>query len=397
MTAPAPSSATTPSRLPALDALRGLALLLGVVLHACMSFLPSPAPIWMVADRQPTLWAAATFFFIHSFRMLVFFLLAGFFARFLLHRRGTRGFLLDRAKRITLPLIVFWPPTLAAIIALTVWNIRLQTGGSVPPELLETPPLSLHNFPLTHLWFLYLLTLIYVVFLPLRALVGQIPGAERGIRAATRLTGLPSAPLVFMLPTMAALTAQQNWLAWFGIPTPDQSLIPNLPAVVAYGSAFVVGWLLHRQPENLEWVARAWPFSLALALGSMTISLNILGLRPALQATSGDGQTILAYTVALSGWAWTYALLGLSWRFLQAPRRWLRSLAEASYWIYLLHLPLVVLLQVLMARQPWPAPLKLVVIVGGSLAVLLISDHLLVRSTWLGGWLNGKRRSRNGS
>ena len=41
-----------PDRLHGLDAVRGYALLLGIVYHATMSFLPG-APIWVV-DRVPT-------------------------------------------------------------------------------------------------------------------------------------------------------------------------------------------------------------------------------------------------------------------------------------------------------------------------------------------------------
>lgn len=380
-----------PSRLPALDALRGLALILGVVLHACMSFLPSAVPLWMVSDTQPTLWAALGFFFIHSFRMLTFFLLAGFFARLLLQKRGMRGFALDRLKRITLPLLVFWPPMLASILALTVWNIKLQTGGNIPPELQKTPPLSLHNFPLTHLWFLYLLTLIYLVFLPLWAIFRRIPALQRLADVAARSLTVPAVPMLLMLPTFLVLARQPAWFAWFGIPTPDQSLLPNLPAVVAYSSAFVVGYLLHRQQAALHRIAQFWPLYLGLALSGMGMSLKLLGLTPSLQPVAGTQQTILAFSTALSGWAWTFTLLGLSWRFLQTPRRPVRYLADASYWIYLLHLPLVVLLQLLLARQGWPAALKLGVIVGGSLATLLLSYHLLVRSSWLGGWLNGRR------
>ena len=59
-------------RFHALDAARGFALLLGIVLHATMSFfLPIPAQ-----DSSPSTTLAFGFYVIHSFRMSLFFLLA---------------------------------------------------------------------------------------------------------------------------------------------------------------------------------------------------------------------------------------------------------------------------------------------------------------------------------
>ena len=69
-------------RLHGLDALRGAALLLGVLLHASMSFFPTQA--WIVADDQRSAWASGLFFVIHLFRMATFFLIAGLFAHMML-------------------------------------------------------------------------------------------------------------------------------------------------------------------------------------------------------------------------------------------------------------------------------------------------------------------------
>ena len=72
------SNETEPTdRLHGLDALRGSALLLGVVLHASLSYFP--VTIWIVPDTDNSPVASATFFAIHLFRMTTFFLIAGLF------------------------------------------------------------------------------------------------------------------------------------------------------------------------------------------------------------------------------------------------------------------------------------------------------------------------------
>ena len=108
-------------RFHALDATRAFALLLGVGLHSAMSFfLPIPAQ-----DASQSTALAVTFYTIHVFRMGLFFAIAGFFARMLLHRRGTRGFVADRARRIGVPMIAGWlllaPPTIALVSCPSTW------------------------------------------------------------------------------------------------------------------------------------------------------------------------------------------------------------------------------------------------------------------------------------
>ena len=88
------TTANAPSeRLHALDAVRAFALLLGIVLHAAMSFLPSPTRFWFIEDTHQSLVLSGVTFAIHVFRMTTFFLMAGFFARMSFHRRGTPGFI----------------------------------------------------------------------------------------------------------------------------------------------------------------------------------------------------------------------------------------------------------------------------------------------------------------
>lgn len=92
-----------PERRTDLDALRGFAMALGIVLHACLSFVPSP---WPVQDCEQSNWFFVVYGVIHCFRMPLFFILSGFFTMFMIRRYGLRGMLRQRALRILLPLIL---------------------------------------------------------------------------------------------------------------------------------------------------------------------------------------------------------------------------------------------------------------------------------------------------
>ena len=150
-----PISGPTSERLHALDAVRGFALLLGIVLHATVSFIPGTPRFWIIEDTHRSLTPALVFFVIHVFRMTTFFLMAGFFAHMSFHRRGARGFVRDRLQRIGLPLVIGWPILFAAMVVVVIWASSFPNGGPVPGSP-GWPP-ALPNFPLAHLWVLYVL------------------------------------------------------------------------------------------------------------------------------------------------------------------------------------------------------------------------------------------------
>lgn len=97
------SPAASVDRRHDLDALRAIAMLLGIVLHAALSFAPIP---WMVQDSQQSGSYVVLFAFIHGFRMPLFFMLSGFFTAMLWRKRGLESLVKHRCKRILLPLVI---------------------------------------------------------------------------------------------------------------------------------------------------------------------------------------------------------------------------------------------------------------------------------------------------
>jgi peptidoglycan/LPS O-acetylase OafA/YrhL len=385
-----------PDRLHGLDALRAGALLLGVVLHASLSFFPQQA--WIVADDSRSLGAAVVFFAIHLFRMTAFFLIAGLFAHMMLARKGWAGFVRDRAARIAAPLLVFWPPVMVLIVVALVWNAH--ASGLIVPGAPPPPPPSYDwtNLPLTHLWFLWVLLLFYAATLLLRAPFAALDRGGGWGRAVDRLTGAlvgPWTPVVLAAPLALALWRDPAWIAFFAVPTPDAGVIPDTAALVGFGLAFGLGFLLDRRRDLLDRIAAWSPLFLALAVVAGAGAWSLAGgprLAPMVEPT--PEKALAAAVVAVAVYASALAAAGLCLRFLSGVSPIRRYLADASYWIYIVHLPLVMLAQVQV--QAWPGPwwAKLA---GVSLAVLALglgSYALLVRHTVLGRWLNGRRRPR---
>jgi hypothetical protein len=372
-------------------------LLLGVFFHATLSFMEPR--IWPMPDSgEPSVALGVTFYVLHIFRMTVFFLLAGFFARMLLERRGLGGFLKNRLTRIVAPLAMFWPIVFTAVISCFLWS-AMQANGGAMPEGPPPPPLTAENVPLTHLWFLYVLIFFYVGALGLRLITRPIDGGGwigRGLDALMRvIVRYRLEPVVMGAPVVLALLLKPDWYMWFGVPTPDVGLVPNIPALVAYGGAFGFGWLLHRQSDLLKLWERAWPVSLTVAAIATGASLYVAGLTPELVPAAQNATTFaFAACYVLAIWTWTTGLIGAALRFLSGHSPARRYVSDASYWVYILHLPLVMAGQVLLAPLAWPVLLKFAVLSLGVLAICFVTYHLLVRYSFIGAILNGKKGRR---
>lgn len=381
-------------RLHALDAVRGFALSLGVIFHMTMSFMPG-IQVWPVRDVETTPVLSGLFFVLHIFRMATFFLIAGYFGRLLLERRGVRNFVIDRSKRIAGPLVAFWPIVMAAIIGVAIWASLNATGRMpVPPPAPATPQPG--AFPLTHLWFLYVLLWFYAGALVFRAVVGRLDGSGRLMAGIDRLIGsvaaTPVAALALALPFAITASLTPDWLGWFGITAPDANLIINPVALAAYGTAFGFGWLLHRQTSVMLGWARYWPINLGLAVMLSVGLLAYLGPTPVVTPAAQGWQTA-AYALAygLATWTWTLGLVGFALARLSGHSPVRRYLADASYWIYIAHLPLVMALQTLSAQVAVTWWIKFPILLIAAFAILLASYELLVRHSWLGAWLNGRK------
>ncbi|MFD6140389.1 acyltransferase family protein [Promicromonospora sp. NPDC060271] len=379
-TAATTSTTSTANRVHGLDALRGGALLLGIVLHSLLPFI-ADIP-WLITDSVTTPAADDGVVVIHLFRMSLFMMLAGYFARLTLHRKGLRAFTVDRLRRIGLPVIAFWPLAVLpiGILAVVGADVRGQELPQAPPSSLNPVLAALDP---GHLWFLVVLLQIYVIALAVRAVVRRILGAERATTVAERAGTWLSGPLGVLLTAVpyAVAVLLQGAPVDGGIHKP-LSVLPEAEVLAAYASAFAVGYALHARPDALIRMSRGRWVHLAVAV---VTSLAVLYVIPT------GNLAALAPVAALASAAWCYALTGLCVRYLNAERPAARYLADASYWMYLMHLPLLIAVEIPLADLALPVVVKLLITWLVTFVVLVLSYHVLVRSTWVGAWLNGRR------
>ena len=523
------ASSSALSRRHDLDALRAFAMLLGIVLHGMMSFIPGIGVIWAVEDSHASAWYGVLLSFIHGWRMPLFFLVSGFFTAMLWRKRGLRELISHRFKRIFIPMLL----ALFTIIPLT-WVVSgyvrsqattataggtadrgdaenagqtpaseirilgdvatanqaaveeyLARGGDVqlrdpngatplhvacffgraniaellfksdaslvarnkegqrPQDLLlidwettayvanlfqvpaerndvltgrekiaaliservgsKVPSLPvdavdtarvgslvdlLMHVPLFGpLWFLWFLCWYVCVFALLVKLLQVLPiprVSPRWILSARRflwLIPLTAVPQFLMARTPGA----------FG---PDTSigLLP-FPAVFAYYALFFGFGVLYFDADDCDAaVGRGFWWMLTVA----ALLLFPLGLR--LQGSTAVGARIASSIVQVSyAWIMSFGMIGLFHRHFQAHNSWLRYLSDSAYWLYLAHIPLIIYIQYLVRDLPLLSGIKVIVVFVATTSMLLLSYHFLVRNTWLGVLLNGRRHSRPSS
>jgi len=273
----------------------------------------------------------------------------------------------------------------------------LAHGGPLPPAP-KYP--GFPAFPLTHLWFLWMLLLLYAGTLIVRSLVAAVDrgGRLRAVfdRVIRTLVQSPFGFVVLAAPIAVTFILVPQWLEWTGIMTPDSSLVPNAEAAVGFSTAFGFGWLLHRQVGLLDVWRRRWPLNLALAVALTLASYAITGLMPVLKPAPHNATTAaLALLYALQIWTWTFAFIGLALRFLSNHSPVRRYIADSSYWLYLVHVPLVMALQVAVSQLPWPWFVKYPLVLAITFPILFATYQLLVRHSFIGRVLNGPRESRS--
>lgn len=395
----------TADRFHSLDAVRAFALLLGVFFHAAESF-GANNHYWAVVDCSPSTFLERCRHASHSFRMSLFFLIAGFFARLVMQKKGVGGFVRDRVGRILIPLIVGWVVLYPIVVCIWLWGKSLsgELGSiGIPPEAQGmSPPLLtvgfirhlgfVRHFDLTHLWFLHQLLAVYAAFLLLRYLCLQAVGGQIVSRLDRTLALNFSSwrnSLVLALTTVPVLVIMRSW----DIDTPKSSLIPYLPTTLLYGWMFTIGWFLHRQPELLEKIRPQWKYHLvmgvALTIATLKVGEWLHSKGPAVDTVLIKSAYTFLYGVMM--WSFTLGFTALFVRFCSGYSAWRRYVADSSYWIYLAHIPIIVSLQVAVGRLPFPWEVKYPAILLITFVVLFLTYHFLVRDTFIGKQLNGRQ------
>ncbi|MGD0753855.1 MAG: acyltransferase family protein [Bacteroidales bacterium] len=405
----------TEERFYYLDAARAFALLIGILFHGVIFMVSYMAPLtWAVRNNQSSLGVDAFFFLSHSFRMQAFFLIAGFFAHMIYHRKGAKGFIIHRTKRITLPLLILWPFIFLFISMLWIWGYQRMGYLSMNPSTasLSYWQIVIGNFvsgrwltggfPLTHLWFLYILTWFFISVLIIRFLFDCLIDRNNKIRISldkciALLMSRWWGSLIFAMVTIPGMLMMKNG---FGVDAPDHGLIPYGASFLVFGLYFSLGWFLHRGPQLMVSFKKYWKSNLTICLfflGTICAFFIYKIKHPGFLAGITNPAILKFISIGfnsfygLASMAAVFAFIGIMMTLFAKQSKLITYLSQSSYWLYLIHLPVVLFFQILVFPLPVHWAIKLLLVFIPSFMIMISSYHFLVRRTWMGVLLNGKK------
>lgn len=371
------------SRRPGLDGLRAVATVGVVILHAAVPYTVAPMPdlTWPVRHPAPSQVVDATFWGIEGLIMPLFLLLSGYGAASSLAKQPGE-FLSSRWRRLGWPLIgaacVLLP------LELYIWLVGWAIDGQIPwtkLRSLKLGPYHEHLWGLSHLWYLEYL-LIYSALL------------WAGQRALPSRWKSFAADLCSQRLMLLGLGAEILWFAPEVVVGFQHGFLP-FPAKFAYSGLFFAtgAAIASRKPEALARNAQksfltSASGSLALC-GILLISLLPLIHQQASQGLIGRERAILAVGLAAYAVLSTRAIWDRAWNFRGTNSRAIERLTQASFWIYLVHHPLVAIGHIALRPTGWPALVQCGLVTVGTLAISLATYEQLVRGTWLGAFLDG--------
>lgn len=233
-------------RVYSLDALRAIMMLLGIVIHAGVTYGSiNYGTAWSLKDPGNSIIFDKVVAFIHAFRMPVFFVAAGFFGALLFYKKGPKTMLVNRIKRIVLPFAAGVLITFPLIIFSFTFSKAAFAGAAHPLQQAWKVLISgsWRPFNVAHLWFLYFLSLYAVVGWAL-GLVFNKPSSFT--IAANKLCSTILKSFWLRIAVMVAFYFTcLYWMGSSGIKTNNKWEVD--PAIfITYFVFFGTGWMIYK-------------------------------------------------------------------------------------------------------------------------------------------------------
>jgi len=374
------NSEMRPTRLYYLDWLRVI-LIFGVFLyHVVKPF--DPLIDWHINNAEQSDTILTFLLLVNPWGIPLFFLVAGTGSMFALRRRSNRQYIIERVTRLLIPFIVgsiLLTPFQKYLEALHKESFQGSFLSYIPEMLAESmsgnwfTPLIFGDWGL-HLWFLGFLFAFSLLALPFFNWFKRDAGGSF-ISWLGRLVEKRGGILLFILPLALARVLVQPFFAveergWLDF--------------VYFFLFFILGYIIYSDERFLSAVRRdrwllfaggivglAAFFGLFAVYGDIALEWGLTFVVP--------WSIILIFAFTLMSWGWALSALYLAMKYLNFSNKWLVYGNETIMPFYLLHQPVIILIAYFVVQWEAGIPVKLLVIVIGSLLITLGLVELLIR------------------
>ncbi|GAA6134534.1 hypothetical protein NBRC116188_13230 [Oceaniserpentilla sp. 4NH20-0058] len=298
------------------------------------------------------------------------------------------GMFKNRFLRVFSPFVIFWPLLLVAYYVAFLWAIGNIENKSAILELMAMPGAPEGTISLMHLWFLYYLMIFYVLTWVFRQL--PLTKIKNAIVEMNPLLAIMVLPL-FLIPGLTLSVIHIRGLLTF---------TPEIWGILFFGMFFAYGYILFSSSRLLDYFDRSWPI---LFITALVISAPMLYMFPAIsfdpnripfEFIQPDWNIRIPLILCIAYVATLMSVVGLvvAKKILNGNNGFMRYMSDASYWIYIVHVPILLMIQFWLLDQEGGAAYKFLFSSFSTLLICLISYVLLVRWSPIGWLLNGKRK-----
>lgn len=367
------SDAPFDSRRTDLDWLRVSAFGLLILYHSGMAW---SGWSWHVTSPESIGWLREAMRFLNRWRMPLIFLVSGAAIMLALGTRSPSIFVVDRLRRLLLPLvfgmIVLVPPQ--------VYLERVRSGtfdGSfldwLPQAFRGVYPVG--NLSWHHLWFVAYVLVFTLALLPVFVWARTASGRALHL-AAARTVARFGLHWLMALPLAASLF----WLA----PRSHNvnGLIGDWHGLAYYGALLLYGAFLFGAPDMLRALNRQRWASLAVGVAAYTTLYVVFFQGTVRPVIAPADRPTFALLSAVNTMAWLFAVVGFANRHLTGCPAFLREATEAVYPFYMLHQTVTVVAVYWLLLIPVPPVAGFIL---AALATFLGTSILyfgLVRPVW---------------
>jgi glucan biosynthesis protein C len=362
------------NRILFLDNIRYLMVVFVVLLHAAMSY-GTFGRHWVVGDAVANIKLFdMTLLIIDVFAMPVLFFIAGYFALPNIQKKGPCVFLKDKFMRLGIPWlisIIFIVPIITYIYQYNhlggkpllsygqFWINWMKIVSDFPTGFWSPMYPNIFNFNQTAYWFISLLLFFFIIFTIIYILKKRICPSS----SIQEKTHAGKKMLLIMLSVWLLNVIMSVFVNMIPAPFPDpfviiagvlQFQIWRLATYIIYFTlgvyAFSRNWFVkdnHFPGHPLLWIAIC--IILCFGLGLIVILSNLLSNIQSIQTDSGLIITLMLLRSLLRE-TFLIVFASIAFRYWNRPHKINETFAANSYNIYLVHLPLVVVLQLLLVN-----------------------------------------------
>jgi peptidoglycan/LPS O-acetylase OafA/YrhL len=316
-----------------IDWLRVIAIGLLLVYHISIGFQPWGVLIGFIQNNEPLkdLWIPMSI--LNIWRIPLLFFVSGMGVGFAIRKRNWKQLLAERARRILLPFL--FGILLITPVHFLIWQKYYHQDIAYYPHQ-------------GHLWFLGNIFIYVILLMPVFI---YLNGNKKAVfnRFLEKLYRHP----VGLLPVTVVFILEAVLVS----PDPYELYALTIHGFLLGFLAFFLGFSFIISGEIFSRTASSWRLLyLVIALLLFLVRYFLFGLKAP------------GYLMAVESNAWTFALFGFAYRYMNRPGHILKYLSHAAYPVYIIHMIFLYLGSYLIMPTGVPAILKyfLIVMFTGS-------------------------------